>query len=151
MEAIKQKTPYELLEEAGWDLYECHTEEEIQKFKKYNIKLTELDLPKVTKIMDYGLTGYQGLTKLSLPKVKEIGTDFLKFNPEVSLKIPSKSQKKILSADIAELDKEEGLTTTEISKRNKTIYWNWWKDIFFYWNFTHKFYKAWVIYRRSKK
>lgn len=29
------KTPYELLAEAGYDLYECHTEEDIQKFKKY--------------------------------------------------------------------------------------------------------------------
>ena len=29
------KTPEELLEEAGYDLYECHTEEEIQSFRKY--------------------------------------------------------------------------------------------------------------------
>lgn len=29
------KTPKELLSEAGYDLYECHTENEIQKFKKY--------------------------------------------------------------------------------------------------------------------
>ena len=29
------KTPYELLEEAGYNLYECHNEEEIQAFKKY--------------------------------------------------------------------------------------------------------------------
>lgn len=29
------KTPKELLNEAGYDLYECHTENEIQKFKKY--------------------------------------------------------------------------------------------------------------------
>ena len=29
------KTPKELLEEAGYDFYECKTEEEIQKFKKY--------------------------------------------------------------------------------------------------------------------
>ena len=29
------KTPKELLEEAGYDLYECHTEEEIQSFRKY--------------------------------------------------------------------------------------------------------------------
>ena len=31
----EEKTPYELLEEAGYDLYECKTNEEIQKFKKY--------------------------------------------------------------------------------------------------------------------
>ena len=31
------KTPFELLEEAGYKLYECHTEEEIQSFKKYYI------------------------------------------------------------------------------------------------------------------
>ena len=29
------KTPKELLNEAGYDLYECHTENEIQEFKKY--------------------------------------------------------------------------------------------------------------------
>ena len=29
------KTPSELLDEAGYILYECHTEEEIQSFKKY--------------------------------------------------------------------------------------------------------------------
>ena len=29
------KTPYELLDEAGYDLYECHSEEEIQRFRKY--------------------------------------------------------------------------------------------------------------------
>lgn len=30
-----QKTPKELLATVGYDLYECHTEEEIQSFKKY--------------------------------------------------------------------------------------------------------------------
>lgn len=30
-----EKTPYELLDEAGYTLYECQTEEEIQRFKKY--------------------------------------------------------------------------------------------------------------------
>ena len=32
---IKPKTPYELLDEAGYELFECKTEEEIQEFKKY--------------------------------------------------------------------------------------------------------------------
>ena len=36
------KTPKELLEEAGYDLYECHTEEEIQSFKKYYQKKEKL-------------------------------------------------------------------------------------------------------------
>ncbi len=34
-EIISKKTPYELLEEAGYDLYECNSEEEIQSFKKW--------------------------------------------------------------------------------------------------------------------
>ena len=34
-EISEDKSPYELLEEAGYELYECTTEEEIQKFKKY--------------------------------------------------------------------------------------------------------------------
>ncbi len=29
------KTPFELMDEAGYTLYECHSEEEIQSFKKY--------------------------------------------------------------------------------------------------------------------
>ena len=29
------KTPFELMREAGYTLYECRTEEDIQKFKKY--------------------------------------------------------------------------------------------------------------------
>ena len=39
---IEEKTPYELLEEAGYSLYECKTEEEIQEFKKYYAKGEEL-------------------------------------------------------------------------------------------------------------
>ena len=38
----EEKTPYELLEEAGYDLYECKTNEEIQKFKKYYASGEEL-------------------------------------------------------------------------------------------------------------
>ncbi len=36
------KTPKELLNEAGYDLYECETEEEVQKFRKYYTKEEEL-------------------------------------------------------------------------------------------------------------
>ena len=36
------KTPKELMSMAGYDLYECHTEEEIQEFKKYYAKGEEL-------------------------------------------------------------------------------------------------------------
>ena len=36
------KTPKELLSEAGYDLYECHSEEDIQKFKKYYAKNEQL-------------------------------------------------------------------------------------------------------------
>ena len=36
------KNPKELLNEAGYDLYECHTEEDIQKFKKYYTSREEL-------------------------------------------------------------------------------------------------------------
>ena len=34
-EIIGEKTPYQLLDENGYDLYECNSEEEIQSFKKY--------------------------------------------------------------------------------------------------------------------
>ena len=37
-EVVTDKSPYELLEEAGYDLYECKNEEEIQSFKKYYAK-----------------------------------------------------------------------------------------------------------------
>jgi len=36
------KTPYELLDEAGYDLVECHTEKEIQAFKRYYAEGEEL-------------------------------------------------------------------------------------------------------------
>lgn len=41
-EKVTDKTPYELLEEAGYDLYECENEDEIQQFKKYYAKDEEL-------------------------------------------------------------------------------------------------------------
>lgn len=39
---VEEKTPKELLEEVGYDLIECTTEEEIQKFKKYYAENEEL-------------------------------------------------------------------------------------------------------------
>ena len=39
---VSNRTPYELLNEAGYDLYECHTEEDIQNFKKYYAPKEEL-------------------------------------------------------------------------------------------------------------
>ena len=36
------KTPKELLEEAGYDFYECHTEEQLESFKRYFTKNEEL-------------------------------------------------------------------------------------------------------------
>ena len=41
-EIDEEKTPEELLEEKGYILHECHTEEDIQKFKKYYAKGEEL-------------------------------------------------------------------------------------------------------------
>ena len=34
-EELEDRTPYEILDEAGYDLYECKTEEDIQCFKKF--------------------------------------------------------------------------------------------------------------------
>lgn len=42
IEIIKPETPYEILEKAGYQLYECHNENEIQSFKKYYAKGEEL-------------------------------------------------------------------------------------------------------------
>ncbi len=39
---MTEKTPYELLDEAGYDLFECKTEEEIQTFRKYYAPHEEL-------------------------------------------------------------------------------------------------------------
>ena len=41
-EIVTNKTPFELLDEAGYTLYECKTEEDIQKFKKYYAEDEEL-------------------------------------------------------------------------------------------------------------
>ncbi len=37
-EKEEQRTPYEILDEAGYNLYECKTEDDIQSFKKYYIQ-----------------------------------------------------------------------------------------------------------------
>ncbi len=34
-EIKEQRTPYEILDEAGYNLYECKTEDDIQSFRKY--------------------------------------------------------------------------------------------------------------------
>ena len=115
-----------------------------------NQRLTELSLPNVVDIGDFFLRENQGLTELSLPNVVDIGNAFLLGNKALKkLSIPnkvnvdddffllnnrrfgylirfrnlifSKSSKTISSANIAELDKEEGLTTTEIGKGKKII------------------------------
>ena len=41
-ECMSNKSPYELLDEAGYVLYECKTEKDIQYFKKYYAKGEEL-------------------------------------------------------------------------------------------------------------
>ena len=38
----EKRTPFEILKEKGYTLYECHTESDIQKFKKYFNKREEL-------------------------------------------------------------------------------------------------------------
>ena len=42
IEVIEKKSPYEILDKAGYNLYECTTEKEIQRFKKYYKKNEEL-------------------------------------------------------------------------------------------------------------
>lgn len=42
VEIIVKETPYRLLEEAGYDLFECKSEDDIQSFKKYYKKGEEL-------------------------------------------------------------------------------------------------------------
>ena len=39
------KTPHELMKKAGYELFECHTEEDIQSFRKYYSTLGETYLP----------------------------------------------------------------------------------------------------------
>ncbi len=39
---VSEKTPFELMEEAGYTLYKCNSEEDIQKFKKYYAEGEEL-------------------------------------------------------------------------------------------------------------
>ena len=52
------KTPKELLSEAGYDLYECKTEEDIQEFRKYYYK-SEKD-KKYQFMTNYGVPSYIG-------------------------------------------------------------------------------------------
>lgn len=45
---FSNKTPFELINEAGYDLYECKTEEEIQSFKKYYEKMKNYVLSEIS-------------------------------------------------------------------------------------------------------
>ena len=47
------KTPKELLSEAGYDLHECHSESDIQKFKKYYAKNEQLCTFKGGRLNDF--------------------------------------------------------------------------------------------------
>ena len=57
-ELVVTKTPKELLSEAGYDLYECKTEEDIQEFRKYYYK-SEKD-KKYQFMTNYGVPSYIG-------------------------------------------------------------------------------------------
>ena len=92
----------------------------------YNNKgLRELNLPNLTKVGGWFLHNNQDLRKLDLPNLTEIGGWFLYSNQslrEVNLpKLDSAEKNRIKSIDIARLDKNNNLTTSEISLAQRWI------------------------------
>jgi hypothetical protein len=113
-------------------------------FLAYNQGLTELELPNLTEVGENFLENNQGLTKLELPNLTEAGYGFLRYNEELTqLELPnarekikkrlgdiidrnmraqeSKNKEIITAKDIAQLDKDSELTTSEISLACGTI------------------------------
>lgn len=104
-------------------------------FLYFNQKLTELEMPNLTEVGDYFLGCNEGLTQLEVPNLTKTGKNFLYFNegltelvmPKlIKLKehfseiidrnISQKSEEKIITVqNIAKLDKDSKLTTTELN------------------------------------
>jgi hypothetical protein len=64
------KTPYQLLDQADYNLYECKTEEDIQKFKKYYYDDEKIETPKGKVVRQIGI--YQYPTKNDFVKTVPI-------------------------------------------------------------------------------
>ena len=95
-------------------------------FLKHNRELKELNLQKLKEVGDYFLPNNEQLTELYLPKLAEMGDRFLIHNPRREELISNMSKRKeerisIKPEEIAELDKDNQLTTTEISTERKNI------------------------------
>ena len=98
-----------------------------------NTVLTELNLPKLKKVEEYFLGENTSLTKLNLPELQRVGDGFLgkntaltelnlPKNPELEKLLREKNNlKNITTLDIARLDKESELTTSEIKTARDVI------------------------------
>jgi len=95
-------------------------------FLHMNDSITELNVPKLTKVGDDFLFWNKSITKLNMPNLMQAGRNFLKNNKSLEklktimkmkkLKSNTMSNKaKISHSDIAHIDKEAKLTTSEVS------------------------------------
>ena len=98
-------------------------------FLAHNQELTELSLPNLTQVGDHFLDENQELSEIFLPNLTQVGDLFLKNHPDIRTnpswlskpRLKSKRNKKITSLNIALLDKENELTTSEISIGSRMI------------------------------
>ncbi len=102
-----------------------------------NEKLTRLELPNLTQVGDRFLNDNDGLTKLELLNLTQVGDDFLYSNKELTqLELPNLTRvggnflysnrqklkvKIITPQSIAQLDKDNELTTSEMSLVSRII------------------------------
>ena len=99
-------------------------------FLTYNEGLSQLELPSLTQVGDNFLTHNEGLSQLELPKLIQVGKNFLEDNKKltvkkIKLKMRSTAMKKkkeiqenngtITAKDIAQLDKEKNISTSELN------------------------------------
>ena len=93
-------------------------------FLYYNKGLTQLEMPNLTQVGDSFLHYNEGLTQLelpNLPELKEKFSDIIDRNIEVIESQKSKNKGIITAQSIAQLDKDNELTTSEISIAHRII------------------------------
>ena len=93
-------------------------------FLHSNKGLTQLEMPNLTQVGDSFLHYNEGLTQLelpNLPELKEKFSDIIDRNIEVIESQKSKNKGIITAQSIAQLDKDNELTTSEISIAHRII------------------------------
>ncbi|MBP3502366.1 MAG: leucine-rich repeat protein [Clostridia bacterium] len=90
-------------------------------FLDHNKELVQLELPKLQYVGEWFLYDNEKLNQLELPKLNRLGKYFLHKNKNLPKILEAKNLMLITSRSIAELDKNNRLTTSEITMAHKII------------------------------